>query len=520
MDNLRDKLIEEIEHIDEKQSEEFAKLLNDEGEGSYTKQMRETTMIQFVPNQIKMINSKYIALCENFLQHESSEKKSTEFKLSHFTGRVIVTFQYQHFRDYLIREYEENHDFLQINNNSISISRANKPSEIYWFNLKLTDEDRNTRTYYSWGILIMLLIISLAAFLGLEILQSLQVLKTNQDHVTVLQMIKRYAVTASTGILTTAINFFLGYVIQLLAKMEKHKTKSERLTSLVSKMIVTQTINSSFIYLILYFIQPINPLGEYGLANKIISVVIVSGFANIATSILRPGDIYARFQNRRAEDNTTDKQSLKTVQIKLNKKYEMPKFQIAEGYAFYIVIIFTISFYSFIVPLATPIAVGVFIVQYWVEKYNLFRRSSPIDFGYALGKDIFTIFEVTLFFFTFGYFLWDLHIHSEGGIKIKPLNIISLVISAQYAGFYLFVPQGVKNKIIGNQEKMYFESYDYYQKADKFKTTYDSENPATAFLMKDKNIPKKMGEVNIKILEKGAPNKGSPPPPPNYQNYQ
>jgi hypothetical protein len=67
MDNLRDKLIEEIEHIDEKQSEEFAKLLNDEGEGSYTKQMRETTMIQFVPNQIKMINSKYIALCENFL---------------------------------------------------------------------------------------------------------------------------------------------------------------------------------------------------------------------------------------------------------------------------------------------------------------------------------------------------------------------------------------------------------------------------------------------------------------------
>lgn len=300
-DALRDQLVGEIERIDENKEDEFAKLLRDE-EGSYTRQMRDTTMVQYAPNQIKMINAKYIALCRNFMEQGLSEEKSTEFKLSHFTGRAIVTFQYQHFRDYLIREYEDDPNFLQINENKISIRRANKPSEIYWMNLAITDEERTTRSRYSWGVLGMFLIISFAAFLGLEYIQSLQTLHTSTENTSIFELVKRYLVTASSGILTTVINFALGWTIQLLAKMEKHKTKSERLTSLVSKMIVTQTINSSFIYLILYFIMPINPLGQYGLVNKVISIVIVGGFANVASNVLRPGDLWNRYKNRKAEE--------------------------------------------------------------------------------------------------------------------------------------------------------------------------------------------------------------------------
>lgn len=74
------------------------------------------------------------------------------------------------------------------------------------------------------------------------------------------------------------------------------------------------------------------------------------------------------------------------MQIRLNKEFEHPKFGIAENYAFYIMITFTISFYGFLVPLATPIAIVIFFLEYWVDKYNLFRRSAPIDFGFVLGK--------------------------------------------------------------------------------------------------------------------------------------
>lgn len=147
----------------------------------------------------------------------------------------------------------------------------------------------------------MLLIISFAAFVGLQLLQSIDVLKTNNENVTGMQLFKRYAVTASTGLLATAINFILSYTIDLLAQMEKHKTKSDRLASLIFKTIVTQTINTSFIYLILYFIQPINPLGEYGLVNKVISVVIVSGFATLAMQILRPQQLLSKWKKRHKE---------------------------------------------------------------------------------------------------------------------------------------------------------------------------------------------------------------------------
>ena len=161
--------------------------------------------------------------------------------------------------------------------------------------------------------------------------------------------------------------------------------------------------------------------------------------------------------------------------------------------------------------MATPIAIAVFFLQYWVDKYNMFRRSAPIDFGYVLSKQIFTIFEATLFFFTFGYFLWDLYIHYDNSVHIKPINVVALVISAQYAGFYIFVSQSVKNKIIGNQEKMYMESYEYYEKANKFKSTYFSENPATSFLKTDKPT-----ELVPKTLEKKNREPNVPRPPNNY----
>ena len=172
---------------------------------------------------------------------------------------------------------------MQINGTSVTIRRANKPSDIYWFNMKVKDEERTTYTRYAWGVLIMLLIISFASFVGLELLQSHETVRAI-DNKNIWQLVKRYAVTASTGLLATGLNLVLGYTIELLSTMERHKTKSDKLSSLIFKNIVTQSINTSVMYLILYFIQPINPLGQYGLVNKVISVVIVSGSVSIIFS--------------------------------------------------------------------------------------------------------------------------------------------------------------------------------------------------------------------------------------------
>lgn len=90
------------------------------------------------------------------------------------------------------------------------------------------------------------------------------------------------------AIITNIINFILSYSIELLSHMEKHKTKSDRLSSLILKNVVTQTINTSIIYTILYLIEPSNPLGYFGLYKKVFSLVVVSGFISLAMQAFIP----------------------------------------------------------------------------------------------------------------------------------------------------------------------------------------------------------------------------------------
>ena len=79
-----------------------------------------------------------------------------------------------------------------------------------------------------------------------------------------------------------------------------------------------------------------------------------------------------------------DKWDIHCEEIGVVTKDPMLKFYMHDElmYSFYIVYTFVVSFYGYIAPLATPIMIAIFFVQYWVDKYNLFRRySSPIDFG-------------------------------------------------------------------------------------------------------------------------------------------
>jgi hypothetical protein len=80
----------------------------------------------------------------------------------------------------------------------------------------------------------------------------------------------------------------LAFSMDLLSRMEKHKTKSDRLESLAVKSTVMQTINTCFLYGILYMIHPVNPLGKFGLVAKMISFVIISGLINLFLCLFKP----------------------------------------------------------------------------------------------------------------------------------------------------------------------------------------------------------------------------------------
>jgi hypothetical protein len=122
----------------------------------------KSDLIEYVPNQIDLINQEYLNLCYKYAMD-----CSPSFNLSHFTGKAIVSFQYQHYRDYFLRQYEKDKEFLKINKKPISIFNASKPSDVYWYNMKVTDSERTKNIFYSSVVLLMELIISFAALFGI-----------------------------------------------------------------------------------------------------------------------------------------------------------------------------------------------------------------------------------------------------------------------------------------------------------------------------------------------------------------
>jgi hypothetical protein len=166
----------------------------------------------------------------------------------------------------------------------IKISEANRPNDVYWFNMKVSDGERNKNIFYSWAVLDMLLILSLAALVGIEFWQT----SLQKASGVLISPAVSYLLSGVQSLLIFIINQILYFTMNLLSDIERHKTRSDRYTSLAIKTIVTQTINTCFLYAILYAIQPVNPLGTLGLYNKILSLVAISGVVNVLLCIFLP----------------------------------------------------------------------------------------------------------------------------------------------------------------------------------------------------------------------------------------
>ena len=241
------------------------------------------------------------------------------FSLSHFTGKAIVSFQYKHYRDYFLRQYEYDPDFLQMNGKSLRISLTNKPEDIYWYNMKVSDAERRRYYFYSYAILFMLLVLSFASLIGLQYWQIHTELPVNSK--ALIDKIKSNLFSVAMAILTNVINFILSYSIELLADMEKHKTKSDRLNSLIIKIIVTQTINTAFIYFIIWLRTPSSPLGKAGLVNNVFDLVLVSGFISVVLQIFPPSYLAKKFINNY---KYKDKECINMFQVQLNEILQQP----------------------------------------------------------------------------------------------------------------------------------------------------------------------------------------------------
>ena len=140
-------------------------------------------------------------------------------------------------------------------------------------------------------------------------------------------------------------------------------------------------------------------------------------------------------------------------------------------------------------PLITPLTILAFALQYWVDKYNLFRRfSSPIDLGYYLTDLIWKAVELTLILNSLGHMLWSYSLHKEPSMMNKVSGFVCLGISLLYTIWILGFPKSLQTLTDRFLKSNGIHIGTYQEEVKKFSKTYQTLNPATSFADKGLNL--------------------------------
>lgn len=329
----------------------------------------------------------------------------------------------------------------------------------------------------------MSLMFSLAGFIGLKIWR--ERLEANPDGRSLHSKLISFFFNLLMVTLTNVLNILLGMALEALTEMEKHQSQTARVSSLIFKNVIAKFLNTTVIYFIFHKMTPVDFMSGEGLVSKILGLTGFSALIKIALDLLQVQTNLMALVNRWKFQST---KHINLFQLQLNQKLQNEEFNLVEQYSYYLYMVYLISFYALLVPLSSPILILVFGLQYWVDKYLLFKKmSSPIDLGYPLTRLIIKCFECSLLLFTIGNLYWHGKINRKSSRFSNSINTLSVAISATYLLVSLFCPKYIKDAFLGKvlKEKIYHHSYSYYETKNKFTKLYWKENPSSSFL-KDK----------------------------------
>lgn len=91
-------------------------------------------------------------------------------------------------------------------------------------------------------------------------------------------------------IFTNLINILLEMIIRKVTELERHKSKTEKIETMVNRFVVAKFLNTCIIYFTLYAVNSdIKILSQNGLMNKIIKLVSLGAFIDVLINSTLPG---------------------------------------------------------------------------------------------------------------------------------------------------------------------------------------------------------------------------------------
>ena len=346
---------------------------------------------------------------------------------------------------------------------NLDVTAAPEPEDVIYENLEYSYIHRTIRTIIVYIISIILILICLGIFIGLNMLQ--EIVNDKAIH-----LILCYILSLCNTCVSSCLNIIFQMILDYLTKREKVHTMTEYYRSYSVKLALFTFFTSAVVPLICEFIR--KSRGYEILISNMLMMFLVNAFVTPIMWTMNFTYFLKKFQICLIEYRKDPDSKHNMTQRELNDLYELPSMSISYKYSYLAKTLLMTFLYIPIFPLGIIISLCGFILGYLLEKFNFaYMYKRPEMLNHKLCVFYVNHFDVIIFVFAIGDYIFMRDTYENETIPLVKIILFGIFTIIPYSKLLKLDFIGIQESILNNEkfEDKYFS----------FASDYERSNPMT-----------------------------------------
>ena len=406
-------------------------------------------------------------------------KKSKDIDENNFSGVVFISFNTIKEQEEYLSQFPSNifSYFLKIIVNlkyifcfcftkkdikrNLDAVVAPEPEDVIYENLEYSYKEIIFRTMIVYIISIVLILVCLGIFIGLNLLQEYVNYKA-------IHIILNYIISLCNTCVSSCLNIIFQMILDFLTKKEKVHTMTEYYRSYSVKLTLFTFFTSAVVPLICELIYKSE--GYEILISNMLMMFLVNAFVTPIMWTINFTYFLKKFQICLIESRENPDTKHNMTQRELNDLYELPSMSISYKYSYIAKTILMTFLYIPIFPLGIIISLCGFVLGYLLEKFNFaYMYKRPEMLNHKLCSFYVNHFDVIIFVFSIGDYIFMSDTYENETIPLVKIIVFGIITIIPYSKL-------LRLDFIGIQESK-LTSEKFKDKYFTFSTDYERSNP-------------------------------------------
>jgi len=283
---------------------------------------------------------------------------------------------------------------LIFNDKIIYVKKAEEPKDIAWENQHYGRINRLLAQLISLFILIVAVLILFAVMMLFA-----WITKLEENTKGLLGYLERAPVSFAT--------YYIGQgmdkLANALAQREHHHSISRRNVFVAYKLTILKTINTLFTPM---FASLLEDDFYSSLRTQMYSLIYTNALWDPFQKLITPSNL-VNFARRRMTSRELKQGVILLTQEQASQNYELPEFDIAIWYSNELMKFMLVLMYTPLIPVAAPVFLVGFVLDYWLVKFTLLRfASTPGQINEGFAVKMMEFVKIAILLYSFGMLLF------------------------------------------------------------------------------------------------------------------